>query len=187
MSAMLPVFSICLQGRGPPKLVSQYPDPLLDSRGWAHQRNPTLCHSTFHTHLTHHISNTQCPLVATAPTNSNHSVFFGGGGWATSLRYTLNQNISRRLPNGCRRISATCCYRGAGGWYVPQLEWQNLVQRNLGASFSNRIDFCGTKYLTHMGADQQLLFPMHLSMVANTSYMLLGCLLLLQTYGIQSN
>ena len=87
LSAMLPVFSTCLQGRGPSKPVSQHPNPLLDSQGWAHQHNPTLCHSTFHTHLTDYISNTQCPLVATTPTDSNHlpPVFFGGGGGGGGL------------------------------------------------------------------------------------------------------
>ena len=76
-----------------------------------------------------------------------------------------NQNISWRLPNGCRRILTACCYRGAGGWYVPNLEWQNLVQRKFGANFSNRIEFFGTKYPTHMDADKWLLFPMDLSLV----------------------
>ena len=183
LSAMLPFL------RGPSKPISQHPNPLLDSRGWAHQHNPTLYHATFQTHLTDHISNTQCPLVATTPIDSNHltRVFFlvvvgGGGGYLFPMH--RDQNISWRLPNGCRRISAACCYRGPRVWYVPNLEWQNLVQRKFGASFSNRIKFFGTKYPTHMDDDKWLLFPMDLSLVA-ISWRLLGCFLLLQTYGIR--
>ena len=156
--AALPVFSTCLQGRGPSKPVSQHPHPLLDSRGWAHQHDPTLCHSTFRTHLTDHISNTQCPLVATTPTDSSHlpPVFFlvvGGGRGGYLFLMHPHQNISWRLPHGCRRILAACCYRGAGGWYVPNLEWQNLVQRKFAPVFQIELIFFGTKYPTHMDAD----------------------------------
>ena len=90
----------CLQHLPPGKRAIQAcfptPQPLIRLSSLPHQHNPTLCHSTFHTHLTDQISNTQCPLAATTPTDSNHlpPVFFflvvvGGG--ATSFRCTLTK------------------------------------------------------------------------------------------------
>ena len=148
LSGMLPVFSTCLQGGGPSKPVSQHPNPLLDSRGWAHQHDPALCHSTFHTHLTGHISNTQCPLVGATPIDSNHPprVFLGGGGGYLLLMHP-NQNTE-----------------GPGGGMC--LIWSGKI-------------WCKENLVP--------VFQIELILVAIISWRLLGCLLLLQTYGIHPN